>query len=222
LTKDLFLSDQSLVPLEIPDADISYMEAMPLPGQPAQLLLQLLRETPWRQEDIVVWGKRHAQPRLIAWYGDKGRRYTYSGIQLSPLPWSELLRQIKRSVEAVSNCEFNSVLLNYYRNERDSMGFHSDDEKELGPRPAIASVSLGDCRQFVLKHKSRGDLRPVRRDTAALEARDRKADAELWAPSKSHFPPHHEPFRAWRPAAGALRGAPRICPSAAGVDPRRA
>lgn len=72
---------------------------------------------------------------------------------MDPLPWTPRLSQLRQIVESTCDETFNSVLLNYYRNERDSMGFHSDDERELGPRPVIASLSLGASRVFVLKHK---------------------------------------------------------------------
>jgi alkylated DNA repair dioxygenase AlkB len=164
LTKDLFVRDGDLIPLDMEDADVSYMRSMSLPASPGQLLLQLVSEIKWRQEEVVIWGKRHAQPRLIAWHGDEARTYTYSGIQLSPVPWTNVLLQIRRSVELACQSEFNSVLLNYYRNERDSMGFHSDDEKELGQRPVIASVSLGETRQLIFQHKTRNKHKTVKLD----------------------------------------------------------
>jgi alkylated DNA repair dioxygenase AlkB len=104
----------------------------------------------------------YSQPRLVAWYGDRGSDYTYSGIKLTPRPWTDLLRDIKKRVETVSATAFNSVLLNYYRDNRDSMGFHSDDEPELGVRPIIASLSFGEERTFVLKHKVNKLAKPVR------------------------------------------------------------
>jgi len=122
----------------------------------------LLDHIAWRSEDIVVWGKRYRQPRLIAWYGDRGHSYTYSGIRFEPLPWTDVLASIRGCVQAATKIEFNSVLLNYYRDQNDSMGMHSDDEPELGPRPIIASVSLGSERTFVLKHRTRKDLKRVR------------------------------------------------------------
>ena len=122
----------------------------------------LIDEVPWRAESIVVWGKTYPQPRLIAWYGDNGMSYTYSGIRLEPLPWTQTLSDIKRRVEAVARTDFNSVLLNYYRDHRDSMGLHSDDEPELGEQPILASLSLGEERTFILKHKGEKDLKPVR------------------------------------------------------------
>ena len=98
-----------------------------------------------------MYGKRHLQPRLTAWYGDAS--YTYSGLRLAPLAWTPLLDEIRTAVEAACARRFNSVLLNLYRDERDSMGMHSDDEPELGPLPAIASLSYGATRTFILKHK---------------------------------------------------------------------
>ena len=115
------------------------------------MLERLVAETAWRAEVITVWGKQHPQPRLTAWYGSAA--YTYSGLTLDPLPWTPLLQTVKTAVEQGSGRSFNSVLLNYYRNERDSMGMHSDDEPELGLAPAIASVSFGATRTFILKHK---------------------------------------------------------------------
>jgi len=151
-----------LTRLEMPDAEVFYVEEVPL-GQPANALLQrLMDEVPWRSESIVLWGRRHPQPRLTAWYGDAGARYRYSGITLEPLPWSRTLVRIKRRIEVISGEAFNSVLVNYYRDNNDSMGNHSDDEPELGEEPTIASVSLGEVRTFVMRHKTRRDLRPVR------------------------------------------------------------
>jgi alkylated DNA repair dioxygenase AlkB len=129
---------------------------------PDDVMQHLINEVPWKAEQIVMWGKTFLQPRLTAWYGDAGKSYTYSGIHLNPLAWTSLVLDIKSRVETVSGDKFNSVLLNYYRDHRDSMGFHSDDERELGERPIIASLSLGEERIFILKHKTRKDLKPVR------------------------------------------------------------
>lgn len=160
VSQDLFGSDSSFIRIPIPDADVQYLRDFL--DDSDFLLRHFIAETPWRAEDIRVWGKTYAQPRLIAWYGDPGRAYSYSGIQLEPLPWTDALVRVKEKAEAMSGTRFNSVLLNYYRDNRDSMGFHSDDEKELGPRPVIASISLGETRTFVLKHKIAKELKPVR------------------------------------------------------------
>jgi alkylated DNA repair dioxygenase AlkB len=144
------------------DADVSYAESFPLSETPGELLQYLIDQIPWRSESITLWGRKYRQPRLIAWYGDPGASYTYSGITLNPLPWSEGLNRVKRSVERFSGFRFNSVLANYYRDHRDSMGFHSDNEPELGTQPVIASVSLGEERTLVMRHKMRKELSPVR------------------------------------------------------------
>lgn len=138
----------------IPDGELAFEAHLTLPLPPDEVLARLVNDTDWRQETITVFGKRHLQPRLTAWHGD--RRYTYSGLTLDPQPWTPLLLQVKAAVEAASSHRFNSVLLNYYRDGRDSMGMHSDDEPELGPDPVIASVSLGEERQFILRHKRSG------------------------------------------------------------------
>jgi alkylated DNA repair dioxygenase AlkB len=153
---------QDLRRVEMPNAEVLYLPAIPLPASNTVLLQQLIADVPWSQEHLTLWGRRYRQPRLIAWYGDEGSVYAYSGIRLSPLPWTDLLLKLKEAVQGIARVEFNSVLLNYYRNERDSMGLHSDDEPELGKNPVIASLSLGDERVFVFKHKSRKDLAPVR------------------------------------------------------------
>jgi alkylated DNA repair dioxygenase AlkB len=160
VTGDLFANGE-LALLDIPDADIYYSPRVDFGADPDLLLNQLIEQTPWRTEVINLWGKEHQQPRLAAWYGDAGARYTYSGLSLDPLPWSVLLSTLRSRVEALSGAAFNSVLLNYYRDHRDSMGMHSDDEPELGRNPTIASVSLGAQRTLVLKHKSRKELKPI-------------------------------------------------------------
>ena len=118
----------------------------------------LLKNIHWKQEEVKIFGKRIAQPRLTAWYGDEGTTYTYSGLRLPPEPWIPALLKLKKKVEAFCGISFNSVLLNQYRHGQDSMGWHSDDEKELGIHPVIASLSLGENRTFQLKHKSEKDI----------------------------------------------------------------
>lgn len=162
MTGDLFSANEGLIQIPMHDAEVFYLRYL-LPEEIARTVMQnLIDEVPWRAENITVWGKTFLQPRLIAWYGDLGKSYTYSGIHLNALPWTHALLDLKSRVEAVAGTDFNSVLLNYYRDHRDSMGFHSDDEKELGKRPIIASVSLGEERAFILKHKTEKALKPVR------------------------------------------------------------
>ena len=156
---DLFHFDAKLEPAAqsgapASDAEILYRPRLEL-GTPTKVLLnELIEQTPWRADSVVLWGKSHPQPRLTAWYGDEDARYEYSGLELDPLPWTPQLLAIRASVEEAAGSRFNSVLLNYYRHERDSMGMHSDDEPELGPEPVIASLSLGETRTLVFRHRS--------------------------------------------------------------------
>ncbi|RSZ59245.1 alpha-ketoglutarate-dependent dioxygenase AlkB [Massilia atriviolacea] len=147
---DLF-QETRLTPFPLEDGALAVLPQLPLPISNAEVLARLIAETDWRAESITLWGKRHPQPRLTAWHGEAA--YTYSGLRLEPLPFTPLQLELKQAVEAACGHRFNSVLLNYYRNERDSMGMHSDDEIELGPEPVIASLSFGAPRSFVLRHK---------------------------------------------------------------------
>jgi alkylated DNA repair dioxygenase AlkB len=147
---DLFPSSQmTLIPIE--DGELSWLAQLELPYDNETVLARLLDETAWKAEHITLFGRHVLQPRLTAWHGDAS--YTYSGLRLDPLPFTPLQRTIKAAVEAASGRRFNSVLLNCYRDGADSMGMHSDDEAELGPNPAIASVSFGAMRTFILRHK---------------------------------------------------------------------
>ena len=110
---------------------------------------KLSEEIEWKQESITLFGEKIPQPRLTAWYGDKS--YTYSGLTWKPKPWNSNLSEIKGKVDQAANTHFNSVLLNLYRHGQDSMGWHSDDEPELGENPVIASLSFGEKRIFHFK-----------------------------------------------------------------------
>lgn len=148
---DLFASSKILTPIPVPDGELSFLAQLDLPFSNAEVLARLVADTPWRSELITLWGKQYPQPRLTAWHGEKA--YSYSGLKLEPLAFTPLQMAIKDAVEAACGRRFNSVLLNYYRDGRDSMGMHSDNEPELGPEPAIASVSFGATRTFILQHK---------------------------------------------------------------------
>jgi alkylated DNA repair dioxygenase AlkB len=115
---------------------------------------ELLARTPWREEEILMFGKKVMQPRLFSWHADPGVEYKYSGLRLRPEPWTDLLQELRVRIAQATGGDYNSVLLNLYRNERDSNGWHSDDEKELGSEPKIASLSLGEGRDFCLRHKT--------------------------------------------------------------------
>jgi len=149
---DLFTSSKILTPIPVADGTLSFLEQLPLTLPNDAVLAQLIAETAWRSDSVTVWGKQHPQPRLTAWHGEAA--YAYSGLKLAPQPFTPLQQMLRAAVEAVSGRRFNSVLLNYYRDGRDSMGMHSDNEPELGPNPTIASVSFGATRSFVLQHKT--------------------------------------------------------------------
>ena len=108
----------------------------------------------WETGIIKIFGKTHQIPRLQAWYAEDGIEYTYSGKKLQRHNWNETLIDIKEEIESITSFKFNSVLANLYRNGDDSMGLHSDDEKELGINPVIASLSLGESRDIHFKHKN--------------------------------------------------------------------
>ena len=116
----------------------------------------------WRREKIKMWGKEIVTKRRIAWYADDGKSYTYSGSTFSPSQWNNVLLQLKERVENYSEIKFNSVLLNEYPNGEVGMGWHSDDEKELGTDPIIASLSFGANRDFIFKHKTDKNIENVK------------------------------------------------------------
>jgi alkylated DNA repair dioxygenase AlkB len=129
------------------------------------LMERLHAALPLRPELLRFFGKEVATPRLTSWHGDPDSAYTYSGKTFEPLPWTPELLALKRRVDEAAATTFNSVLVNYYRDGRDSMGEHADDEPELGPtrdNVLIASVSLGERRRFVLRHRRRKTTEELR------------------------------------------------------------
>ena len=114
---------------------------------------ELLNDIAWQSRTITMFGRQHQEPRRTAWYGDDGAHYRYSGISLVPEPWTPTLLSLRDTCEQFSRARFNSVLLNLYRNGEDKMGWHADDERELGPEPVIASLSLGATRRFRFRHR---------------------------------------------------------------------
>lgn len=135
------------------DAEVYFTPAFFKAEESNAYLADLLKNARWSQEKIRWYGKTLDLPRLTAWYGDEGKVYKYSGITVVPDPWTPTLLKIKDAIEQVSGLVFNSVLLNLYRDGKDSVAWHSDDEPELGPEPTIGSVSLGEARVFKFRHK---------------------------------------------------------------------
>lgn len=123
------------------------------------LLQHLIRDTPWQQPKLKVFGKWHPSPRLISFYGDPGLHYQYSKALHGTLGWTPRLLTLKHTIAQYCQCTFNCVLLNHYRDGRDTMGWHADDEQELGDQPTIASLSLGAARDIHFKSRAAKDKR---------------------------------------------------------------
>lgn len=139
--------------MPLPDADLCYHADWLDPACADAWLRELTQQTPWTQPQVRLYGRAHPVPRLVAWYGEPEATYRYSGLTHRPLPWTALLAEIRARVEAAAGTAFNGVLLNLYRDGQDAMGWHSDDEPELGPNPLVASLSLGAARRFDLRRK---------------------------------------------------------------------
>ena len=152
----VFADAAQVVQCDLPDADVRLYSQLFSADESRELLAQLRTQIKWRQETIRLYGKSIPLPRKTAWYGDENMVYTYSGIRVEPAKWTSLLRDIKTRIEEKSGTTFNCVLLNYYRNEHDSVAWHADDEPELGENPIIGSVSFGETRDFQMKHKRTG------------------------------------------------------------------
>ncbi|MEZ4838876.1 alpha-ketoglutarate-dependent dioxygenase AlkB [Flavobacterium sp.] len=142
------------ITFNLPDATIEYYQGF-FSDEKANLLFeQLITKIPWQQDNITLFGQTHLQPRLTALFGNEGKSYSYSSIIMQPHKWNPLLLFIKNEIETVCQENFTTVLLNLYRDGKDSNGWHADNEKELGKNPTIASVSFGEERIFHLQHNS--------------------------------------------------------------------
>lgn len=139
--------------ITLPDAELCYYPKLFPTTHADTLLISLKDDIEWTQNTIRFYGRESLVPRLEAWYGDPGMSYSYSGIHMEPKPWTKDLLIIKQAIEPLAGVAFNSVLINYYRDGKDRVAWHSDDEKELGENPVIGSVSLGEERKFKLRHK---------------------------------------------------------------------
>ncbi len=129
--------------IELPDAALDYSADWVDSDTADAWLQELILATPWTQPEIRLYGRQVAVPRLVAWYGDSQAAYRYSGLQHEPLAWTPLLQGVRQRLERETGHRFNGVLLNLYRDGGDAMGWHSDDEGELGRNPVVASLSLG-------------------------------------------------------------------------------
>ena len=153
-----FLSTEKIT-LPLPDAVFEFYPNF-FHKEEADILFQkLLSETSWQHDEISIFGKKMLQPRLTCLFGNEGKPYSYSGLTMQPQPWNSTIMYIKNEVEANCNENFTTVLANLYRNEKDSNGWHADNERELGRNPIIASVSFGEERKFQLKHVSDNNIK---------------------------------------------------------------
>ena len=137
----------------LPDAEIKFYPNFFDKIESDLMFENLFNEIKWRSDKIKLYGKEIDLPRKTAWYGEVGKIYKYSGIQMSPEPWTPTLIKIKNEIEKVAKVEFNSVMMNLYRDGSDGISWHTDAEPELGKNPIIGSVSFGQSRRFMLRHR---------------------------------------------------------------------
>ena len=136
------------------DGIVDYYGQVLEPAEATHYLDRLLHQIEWRNDEAVIFGRHIITKRKVAWYGDSDYTYTYSNIIRQALSWTEDLLALKDVVERVTGAAYNSCLLNLYHDGDEGMAWHSDDEKELAPQGAIASLSFGAERRFLLRHKS--------------------------------------------------------------------
>jgi len=153
LDVDIAHAHNSSIELPLEDASVIYFPNFFKIEEADKYYNILFENTPWQQDPITIFGKTYQQPRLTALYGNNGKSYTYSGITMNPHSFEPVHLEILEKIGEVCDTDFSTVLMNLYRNGADSNGWHSDDERELGINPVIASVSLGATRFFHLKHK---------------------------------------------------------------------
>lgn len=160
LTSDFFSGDDPTAAvsyrLQMAGADLEYFPNFVAPDIADQWFVSLMREgaVSWRQDSMMMYGRKVLIPRLNAWYGEPGLDYMYSGIPMNPEPWSSVLLEIKSQVNTTAAHSFTSALINLYRDHNDSVAWHADDEPELGQQPVIASLSLGAEREFQMRHRN--------------------------------------------------------------------
>ncbi|MEH2171346.1 alpha-ketoglutarate-dependent dioxygenase AlkB family protein [Nostoc sp.] len=143
----------------MPDAEVTFYRNFFNQQESDELFKTLLNEIKWRQDKMNIYGKEVNLPRKTAWYGDNNMSYKFSGIHLDPEPWIPTLLKVKEKVDEIAKVNFNSVLLNLYRDGNDGISWHTDAEPELGNNPVIGSVSFGGARRFMFRHKHNQDFK---------------------------------------------------------------
>jgi alkylated DNA repair dioxygenase AlkB len=147
--------------LPLPGAELSWWPQWLRPMEADALLAELQATIPWETHRIRIYGREVDSPRLSCWIGDEDATYVYSRTRFEPRPWTPALLALRERLEMACGAPFNSVLANLYRNGHDSMGWHSDNESELGQQPVIASLSLGAVRRFRLKPRRADGARDI-------------------------------------------------------------
>ncbi|HAD33663.1 MAG TPA: alpha-ketoglutarate-dependent dioxygenase AlkB [Chitinophagaceae bacterium] len=150
------------------DGEVYYLPDFFSKQESEKLFAVLLNEIEWQQDEVMMFGKRIVTQRRMAWYGDENKPYRYSGILRTPKPWTRTLLEIQHLVNSTFQTSLNACLMNLYRNGEEGMGWHSDDEPELGKQPIIVSLSLGAERAFDFKHKDSGDKQRIYLETGSL------------------------------------------------------
>ncbi len=159
LQGNIFGDDNTHQEIILGNGILAYYPQFFTPLESNQFYQTLVDTTAWKQESMRMYGREVLFPRLMAWYGDATTSYSFSGNTFPPQPWTDTLLDIRNRVSPTAATSFNSVLLNYYRSGNDSMGWHADDEPELGKNPVIASVNFGAARRFLLRNKADHSLK---------------------------------------------------------------
>ena len=158
-------SEENLLPY---DGEVFYHGGV-FSGDEAEELFQRLSTTiAWQQEELVMFGKRRKLNRKVAWYGDDGLSYTYSGQEKEAISWNEVLAGLKSRVEELSGSSYNACLCNFYHDGGDAMGWHSDDEKSIVPQSTIASLSFGAERPFKFRHRQGSETVKIMLENGSL------------------------------------------------------
>ncbi|MEC7929709.1 MAG: alpha-ketoglutarate-dependent dioxygenase AlkB [Pseudomonadota bacterium] len=153
---NLFQEEELILLTGQDGAEVTYFESFLKNSEHTYFLNAINSEVDWGERQVgSMFGKEYVLPRDTAWFGDPDTSYVYSGIMNEPIPWTKTLMELKLKVEDFTNCNFNSLLINKYETGKDKVGWHADDEKELGQNPTIASVSLGGTRDFQLRPKDK-------------------------------------------------------------------
>jgi alkylated DNA repair dioxygenase AlkB len=163
-----FLFKESNRPLLPCDGASVYTPSVFSHAESESLFQELLETTPWQKDEVVLFGQRRILSRKVAWMGDDGFTYSYSGTSKTAMPWTPPLALVKERVERQTDRRFNSCLLNLYHDGSEGMGWHSDDEKTLGQNPVIASVSFGAERVFKFKHRESKEVVSVVLENGSL------------------------------------------------------